>query len=297
MKNKDTIQNFIFESLPVRGEIVHLNATFQEIMEKHQYPPIIRRWLGEALVLVALLSTLVKFSGKIAIQFQGKGKFNLLLVQCTNELELRGLAQWEGEDITEEEILASLQQGNIIITIDQENANQRYHGIVAWQGKTLAESIEGYFKDSEQLLTRIWVEVDEHSASGFLLQRIPEKAVRRESSLDHDWEHINYLTATLTPHELTHLDNKVLLHRLYVEEDVRIFDERHVMFKCACSEKRSANAILTMGRAEAEEELQAKKEIVVKCEFCNHEYIFDRVDVAAIFHSQSDEYTSSGQVH
>jgi len=295
MKNHDSIQNFIFESLPIRGEIVHLNASFQQIMDQHQYPPLIRRWLGEALVLVALLSTLIKFNGKLAIQFQGKGKLKLLLVQCTNALELRGLAQWEGE-LTEAEILASLQQGTIVITIDPENAKQRYQGIVAWQGQTLSESIEGYFQTSEQLPTRIWVVVDETSASGFLLQRMPETELRRESSLDHDWEHINYLTSTLTEHELTNLDHRTLLHRLYVEEDVRLFEAKSVAFKCSCSEQRGARAILTLGKQEAEEELLGKGKLVVKCEFCNYEYIYDSVDVATIFHN-GDNYSSSGQIH
>ncbi len=295
MKNHDTIQNFLFEALPIRGEIVHLNASFQKIMEQHQYPPLIRRWLGEALVLVTLLSSLIKFTGKLAIQFQGKGNLKLLLVQCTNELELRGLAQWDGE-LTEANILESLQQGTIAITIDPDNARQRYQGIVAWQGQTLSESIEGYFQTSEQLPTRIWAAVDETSAAGFLLQRMPEAEVYRESTLDHDWEHINFLTATLTPHELMSLDNKVLLHRLYVEEDVRLFEDKPVVFKCGCSEKRSVKAILTLGREEAEAELQAKQKLVVKCEFCSHEYIYDRIDVATIFH-KGDDVSFSGQIH
>ncbi len=295
MKNQDSIQNFLFEELPIRGEIVHLNLSFQHIMEQHQYPPLIRRWLGEALVLVCLLSTLIKFNGRLAIQFQGKGKLKLLLVQCTNELQVRGLAQWEGE-LTEEEILDSLKQGTIIITIDPDNAKQRYEGIVAWQGQTLSESIEGYFQNSEQLPTRIWVVVDEKSASGFLLQRVPEEALRRESTLDHDWEHINYLTATLTPHELTNLDNKTLLHRLYVEEDVRLFEAKSVVFQCTCSEKRGANAIRILGKKEAEDELRLKQQIVVKCEFCNCEYCYDKVDVAAIFRN-IDDSSSSSQIH
>lgn len=295
MKNHDTIQNFLFEESAIRGEIVHLNASFQQIMEQHQYPPLIRRWLGEALVLVCLLSTLIKFNGRLALQFQGKGKLKLLLVQCTNELQLRGLAQWEGE-LTEDEILDSLKQGTIIITMDPDSAKQRYQGIVAWQGQTLSESIEGYFENSEQLPTRIWVEVDEKSASGFLLQRMPEDAQRRESVLDHDWEHINYLTATLTPHELANLDNKILLHRLYVEEDIRLFDAKSIVFQCTCSEKRGANAIRVLGQKEAEEELHEKQQIVVKCEFCNREYIYDRVDVAAIFRN-GDDFSSSSQIH
>ncbi len=297
MKNQDTVQNFLFEGFPIRGEIVHLNMSFQQIMDQHQYPPLIRRWLGEALVLISLLSTLIKFSGRLALQFQGKGKFKLLLVQCTQELQLRGLAQWEGE-LTDEEILNSLKQGTIVITIDPDNAKQRYQGIVAWQGQTLSESIEGYFQNSEQLPTRIWVMVNEHSASGFLLQKMPSEAdIKRESALDHDWEHINYLTATLTPHELSNLDNKTLLHRLYVEEDVRLFEAKPLVFQCTCSEKRGAAAILTLGQKEAEEELAAKQQIVVKCEFCNHEYIYDRIDVAAIFRKGEDDFSSSKQIH
>jgi len=297
MKYYDTVQNFLFEAFPIRGEIVHLNASFQQIMDQHQYPPLIRRWLGEALVLVSLLSTLIKFSGRLALQFQGKGKLKLLLVQCTQGLQLRGLAQWEG-DLSDGEILDSLRQGTIVITIDPDNAKQRYQGIVAWQGQTLSESIEGYFQNSEQLSTRIWVVVDGKSASGFLLQRMPlETNNQRESAVDHDWEHINYLTATtLTPHELTNLDNKTLLHRLYVEEDVRLFEAKSLVFQCSCSEKRGANAILTLGQKEAEEELLTKQQIVVKCEFCNHEYVYDRVDVAAIFY-KGEDFASSKQIH
>jgi molecular chaperone Hsp33 len=296
MNNHDSIQNFLFENLPIRGEIVHLNASFQQIMEQHNYPPLIRRWLGEALVLIALLSTLIKFNGKLALQFQGKGKLKLLLVQCNNELHLRGLAQWDGE-LSEADILSSLKQGTIVITIDPENGKQRYQGIVAWQGETLSESIEGYFQNSEQLATRIWVAVDEKSASGFLLQRMPEQdELKRESLLDHDWEHINYLTATLTPHELSNLDTKTLLHRLYVEEDLRLFEPKPLIFRCTCSVQRGANAILTLGQKEAEEELEDKQQIVVKCEFCNHEYAYDRVDVATIFR-KGDDFTSSKQVH
>jgi len=293
MSNKDVVQNFLFENFPIRGEIVHLNNSFQQIMEQHQYPPLIRRWLGEALVLISLLATSIKFSGRLAIQFQGKGKLKLLLVQCTNDLHLRGLAQWEGE-LNEEEILNSLQQGTIVITIDPENGKQRYQGIVAWQGQTLSESIEGYFLTSEQLPTRIWVVVDEKSAAGFLLQRMPDlEENRRESAVDHDWEHINYLTATLTAHELENIDNKTLLRRLYVEEDVRLFEAKPISFKCTCSEKRGANAILMLGQKEAEEELKDKQQIVVKCEFCNHEYTYDRVDVAAIFR-KGDDFQESG---
>jgi molecular chaperone Hsp33 len=296
MTNQDTIQHFLFEEIPVRGEIVHLDQSFQKIMEQHQYPPLIQRWLGEALVLVSLLSTMIKFSGKLSIQFQGKGRFKLLLAQCNKDLHLRGLAQWEGEDLTETEILQSLKQGTIVITIDPENGKKNYQGIVAWQGETLSECIEGYFETSEQIPTKIWITVDEKRAAGFLLQRIPSEGPRTELVHDQDWEHINFLTDTLTPQELLTLDNKTILKRLYVEEDVRLFESKRIIFQCTCSEQRSANAILILGQAEAQEELKTKKQIVVKCEFCNREYAFDSVDVAGLFH-KGDDFSSSGQVH
>lgn len=297
MNNNDTIQHFIFEDAPIRGEIVHLNQSFQHIMEQHDYPPLIKRYLGEALVIVSLLSTIIKFNGRLAIQFQGKGKLKLILVQCDNELHVRGLAQWEG-DLTEAEILASLKQGKIVITIDPENSKQRYQGIVEWQGETLSESMEGYFQSSEQLPTRIWVTVDDNSAAGFLLQLMPQQEDRTsEIQLeDYHWKHINHLTNTLTPYELLTLDNAVLLHRLYMEEDVRIFESKIITFQCTCSVKRGENAILVLGQQEAEEELKDKQRIVVKCEFCNREYSYDRVDIARIF-LKGDDSSFSTQVH
>lgn len=295
IENHDTVQHFIFEEAPIRGEIVHLNKSFQLIMEQHHYPPLIRRYLGEALVIVSLLSTIIKFSGRLAIQFQGTGKLRLLLVQCDNDLHIRGLAQWDGE-LTEAEILSSLKQGTIVITIDPENGKQRYQGIVAWQGETLSESIEGYFQNSEQLPTRIWTTVDDNSAAGFLLQLMPQKEERKlEVPMDYHWEHINHLTNTLTPHELLQLDNQLLLHRLYVEEDIRLFESKLVTFQCTCSLKRGENAIRILGVKEAEEELKDKQKIVVKCEFCNREYHYDRVDVTRIFLKGDD--SSSSQVH
>lgn len=296
MNNQDTVQHFIFEELPIRGEIVHLNKSFQTIMDQHQYPPLIRRYLGEALVLVSLLSTIIKFDGRLSIQFQGKGKLKLLLVQGDHNLHIRGLAQWDGE-LTEEEILDSLKQGILVITIDPENGKQRYQGIVAWQGQTLAESIEGYFQTSEQLPTRIWVTVSEDSAAGFLLQKMPSAGAQpREADFDPTWEHINYLTNTLTPHELLLLENQLLLHRLYHEQDLRLFEAKMVVFQCTCSLKRGENAIFILGQAQAEEELNDKQKIVVKCEFCNHEYSYDRVDVTRIF-LNGDDYSSSSQLH
>lgn len=291
MNDKDLLQRFLFENAPVRGELVHLNATYQTIIQQHAYPPLIRRLLGEALAIVCLLSALIKKEGRLTIQFQGKGKLKLLLAQCDHEFNIRGIVQYE-EDISPQELLAAQQQGTLAIMVDPDKSSTaRYQGIVAWQGESLTQAIEGYFMQSEQLLTRLWLAVDDTSAAGLLLQVLPKE--QSELSSD-DWERLTMLTNTLQPEELLQLDNMTFLHRLYSEDDVRVFEAMPVAFRCTCSVKRCENAILILGKKEAEQELENKQSINVTCEFCNKEYHFDRVDVAAIFKSGGH---SSTQMH
>lgn len=301
MKNKDILQRFLFEDAAIRGEFVHLDKTYQTIIHQHDYSPLIQRLMGEALVLIALLSATIKFQGRLSMQFQGKGKLKLLLVQSNQDAHLRGLIQ-SGDDWADEaELLRELKQGVLVITVDPDDSTQRYQGIVSWQGNSLAESVEGYFRDSEQLLTRIWIAVDETSASGMLLQAMPGEESKMHQAKpmmvnDPYWEHIVTLTDTIKAEELLTLENKVILHRLYVQEDVRLFEAQPVIFRCTCSRKRGENAILMLGRTEADEELHNKQQIVVTCEFCNTEFIFDRVDVEKIFR-RGDTPPSSTQLH
>ncbi len=285
MNDKDILQRFIFENASVRGEIVRLEESYQTIMNQHKYPPVIQHILGEMLIVACLLSASIKFKGRVTVQFQGKGGLKLLVAQSNHNLELRGLAEWQG-DFAPEELLAQLKQGVLAVTMDPETeGSNRYQGIVPWQGDSLAQSIEGYFSHSEQVPTRIWLAVDQNRAAGFLIQVMPRESNRKGQSEEHEsaWEHISHLSATLTARELLQLDNQVLLKRLYVEEDVRIFAPSPVSFRCTCSVKRSENALRMLGEAEVLEELNEKQQIIVICEFCNKEFLFDRVDVARIF--------------
>jgi molecular chaperone Hsp33 len=295
MKNQDKLQRFLFENVFVRGEIVHLNASYETILEQHNYPPIIRQLVGEALVLVSLLTGMIKFNGRLSLQFQGKSGLKLLLAQSNQELQIRALAQWEGE-LDEVQLLEDLKKGVLAIIMDPDSTTQRYQGMVSFRGNSLAESVEGYFNDSEQLPTRIWVAIAQHKAAGLLLQTLPQPEGVSPTTIQTAWEHLTILTDTVKPDELLNLDTETLLHRLYVEEDIRIFDPLSVIFKCTCSLERGQNAILLLGRTEAEEELQEKQVIVVKCDFCNKEYIFDRVDVENIFR-QGGLPPSSTQIH
>lgn len=296
MNNQDKLQRFLFENAFVRGEIIHLKETYQMITGQHDYPPIIKRLLGEALVLVALLTAIMKFKGRLTLQFQGKSGVKLLLVQSSQDFKLRALAQWEGDDLDEAEILAAMKKGILVIMMDPDTSTKRYQGVVSWKGESLAASIEGYFKDSEQLLTRIWLAVDEQQAAGLLLQALPRESKENPVSGDAEWEHLTILTDTVKPQELLNLETETLLRRLYVEEDIQLFAPADVIFECTCSVERGENAILMLGKDEADEELREKQVIVVKCDFCNKEYIFDKVDVANIFHKGGTPPAST-QIH
>jgi molecular chaperone Hsp33 len=288
MNNKDKLQRFIFENAAVRGEVVHLHESVQTIIHQHDYPLVLQKLLAEALVIASLLTATIKFNGRLTIQFQGKGKIRLLLVQSNQELQQRGLIQCDGE-ITELELLQELRNGTLAIIMDpDDNVAGRYQGIVAFEGHSLTQSIEAYFKYSEQLQTRIWVAIGDHDAAGLLLQILPEE---HQETHQEDWQRLIHLTETLKPEELLTLENETLLYRLFSEEEVRIFHAVPVSFHCYCSVHRCENAILLLGRKEADEELRTNQNIVVTCEFCNKEYVFDRSDVDTIFKNDNKPMT------
>ncbi len=266
-------------------------------MQQHAYPPVIQRILGEMLLAASLLGASIKFQGRITVQFQGKGRARLLIAQSSDQLELRGFADCQ-PDLTWDELIADLKQGTLAIMMDPDReGGQRYQGLVEWQGDSLSESLEHYFNRSEQLPTRIKLAVNDERAAGFLLQVMPRESARSGQLQDHqnEWEHLSHLTATLSPDELLTVDNATLLHRLYVEEDVRLLPTRPVVFRCKCSLTRSENTLRLLTEQEIEEELRDKQSIVVTCEFCNREYVFDRVDVARIFKRGHSD--SSGGIH
>ena len=296
---KDLLQRFIFENEPVRGEYVKLEESLQTILNQHNYPAAVRKLLGEALCAAALLSAIIKFTGRLTVQFRGKGKLKLLLAQCNDQYHLRGLAKYEG-DLSYEELMSAFHDGVLVIMLDSGAKGQRYQGVVKWQGDSLAASIEHYFRDSEQLATKIWLHSEHDTATGFLLQVIPpaDKDARgiENEIINPSWQRIVKLTEAADQNILQQAGYPELLTLVYPDETIRIFDAAHVSFFCGCTRKRGQDAIELLGREEAESELQDKQCIVVTCDFCNKEYVFDRVDVEAIF-KNSEQPPSDTHLH
>ncbi len=297
---KDLLQRFIFENEPVRGEYVKLENSFQTVLSQHDYPPAVRKILGEGLCAAALLSAIIKFEGKLTVQFRGKGKLKLLLAQCNDKNHVRGLAKYDG-DLSYEELMSAFQEGILMIMLDSGPNSQRYQGVVEWQGNSLAESIQGYFRNSEQLATKIWLQSDEQTAVGFLLQVIPvtENNSREfeKEIVNPSWHRITKQTEAADMDVIMNTPYPEFLTQLYPDETIRIFDSSEVEFHCGCTRKRGEEAIGLLGREEAEEELKDKQCIAVTCDFCNKEYLFDRADVEAIFEKNRGAPPSDIQLH
>jgi len=287
MKGKrDVLQRFIFEHIRARGEIIHLSKSYRTIIKQHNYAPAVRGLLGEALCVVGMLSATIKFPGRMTLQFRGKGKLQLLLAQCTNDFKLRGLVKASG-DLTEENLKESFQEGILTLMFDSYVNKNRTQGIVAWRGDSLAESIEGYFQDSEQLDTTIKLVVDDKQASGLLLQVIPHN----EESQTQEWQRLKQLTQKISNEDLQNLQESVLLQQIYPDDEIRLFNSDPVVFQCTCSRARGEQAIALLDQKEIDEELEKSQIIVVTCDFCNTEYPFDRHDIQKIINNRPDPST------
>jgi len=279
--HNDTLQRFMFDNAAVRGEVVHLDLAWQQVLERHDYPPVVRELLGEALTAGMLLSATIKMEGTLTIQIQGDGPVNLLVVEITIRKQgdaiqrsMRGVA--ESKTDPEPGNLASLfGQGKIIITIAPDKGEERFQGIVGLEGERIADALLAYLRQSEQLQTSIWLHADQSHTAGLMLQRLPGDSEDEAEA----WNRINHLASTVTDSELLELSPQTLLHRLFHEEQVRLFDVEPVRFYCSCSRERVANMLRTLGRAELEDILQEQGKIEVACEFCKQGYRFDAVDV------------------
>lgn len=278
MKPRDTLQRFVFEHAAIRGEIVHLDSAWRAVLERHEYPPAVRNLLGELMAAAVLLSAMLKFNGSMILQIQGNGPVNLLVVESTSERTLRGMAQWNGE-LTSMPFSDLVGQGKFVITIDPKEEGQRYQGIVSIEGETVSEALENYLARSEQIESRLWLAADTEQAAGMLLQKMP-------AGHDEDtdlWQRTSHLGATITHNELLELPAREILHRLYHEEDVRLFEGEIVRFHCSCSRERVVNVLRMLGYDEVQSIITERGAVDVDCEFCNQHYRFDSVDVEQVF--------------
>ncbi len=275
----DALHRFLLENESIRGEHLQLDQSCSDCLNTHHYPPAVARLLGEFLATASLLGATLKFEGILTLQARSAGEVPLIMAECTDQQGLRGIAR-QAQQAMSEDFHTLLNNGQLVLTITPKQG-QRYQGIVSLEGDNLAQCIEAYFEQSEQLLTRIWLHCDGERAAGFFLQSLPE-ANRRDAS-DEVWQEVTMLADTLSNDELHELSSEDLLHRLFHDRTVTLYPDKTPHFACQCSEDRIAKALISLGWEEVESALAEVEPMEVNCEFCNRHYQFDRQQLAEIF--------------
>ena len=281
----------------VRGRILRLGTSLDGVLGGDRYTEAVAMLLGEAVMIAALVASSLKFDGRFLVQAHGtnEGAVSLLAAECTTDGNMRAYARFDEASLTG--ILADNSRpdaktltggGSFAMTIDPGSGKDRYQGISAIEGATLAECAEHFFKQSEQIPTRIKLAVgrlqlpgsaEEWRGGGIMVQRVAADAARGDA--EDAWDMSKALMGTLKDEELLDPDlgSERLLYRLFHEQGVRLDTPMDVRAKCSCSRERLLASIKTFEAAQQEEMFKDGK-ITANCEFCATEYMFSPEDVA-----------------
>ena len=280
----DFTQRFIFDESDARGEMVSLELSYAEVLAKHPYPEPVAQLLGELMAAAALLVGTMKFDGLLILQARSEGPIPLLMIECSSEREIRGLARYDADLIAPDAMLADLMPNGVLALTVDPTVGQRYQGIVDLDGETLSDCFTNYFVMSQQVGTKFWLNADGKRARGMLLQQLPADRIKDDDDRAESWRHTIALADTLKAEELLGLNNETILHRLYHEEPVRLFDAQTLRFHCSCSRERSGSALVSLGLEDAQNlVVEHGGNIEIDCQFCNQRYLFDAADVTQLF--------------
>ena len=269
----DSSQRFLFDGVDVRGESVRISGALTDLLANQAYSATLKRLLGEFAAAAVLISNNLKYDGRIILQARSKQAISLVMVECSSERHIRGIAQGDLNAEADDPITL-LSDGQLVLTVERE-AGQRYQGIVALKGGTLSGALEDYFSQSEQLGTRFWLASDGVHSAGLMLQQLPAQLADGEKRSEQ-WSTLCLLTETVQADELLDLTPEALLFKLYQEETVTVYPPAPILFKCRCSRERSADAISLLPESEREEILAEQGDITMTCELCGATYQFGR---------------------
>ena len=278
MSAKDSVIPFVFDRLPVRGALVQLDNTWQRMQEGHDYPQPIAEILGHAAAATALIAQSLKFDGSVTLQISSEGPFGMLVMQCTDDLDIRGMTS--ARRIGDADNFASLVgDAHCAVTVDAGAMERPYQGIVEISPNSLAASLEHYFARSVQVPSLLKLESVPAHCGGILLQQMAGTAI----ACADDWRRLGFIIHTLCPADFADGATPDLLHKLFAEDDVRVFTARPLRFKCRCSQSRVEEVLRFLGERETRAALEEQGKVEVTCEYCGRLRSFDTVDIARVF--------------
>jgi len=303
LPSDDQLLRFVFEPGYVRGVLVSVDEQWLSAQACQDYPPAVQQLLAEAVAAGLALVATLKFDGRLILQLQGDGPLSLLVVQVRSDLSFRVTANWSeavehmplGQPVSD-----LVGEGHLVMTLEPEQG-QRYQSMVSLAGQRLGHALEGYFRQSEQLPTRMVVAGDANRAVALLIQQMPAEGGQADTASDEDvantaYQHLEALTATLDSRsgeaEMLGVTTPILLHRLFHEERVRLLEMSGLQFSCGCSREAVANMLRPLGRDELEaarRDSEVEGRVMVRCEFCGTNYQFDAVDIEQLLADDSIE--------
>lgn len=283
--DRDQLQRFIFESCDIRGSIVSLHQSYLEARAHQTLSPTENILLGEFLAAIALLGDSLKFKGILTLQARGDGAIPLIMADINHDMQIRGIVKKHQQLTLPRHTLALpdlLGHAVLSMTIDPARG-ERYQGIVPLQKENIAQCLNEYFAQSEQLPSFFLIFADTEYCGGLFLQALPEHIIQDKEASREFWQTAVQLASTLKPEELFDLNNEDILYRLFHELQCKVFPPSPVNFSCSCNRERSSNAVAVLGKDEACALLQEQGTIVINCEFCGKVYRFDENALKKLF--------------
>ncbi|MCD8503521.1 MAG: Hsp33 family molecular chaperone HslO [Burkholderiaceae bacterium] len=305
MSKQDCLNKFLLQDRSARVISVQLDSVWQTAQANQPGSEAIRSLLGELMAAAVMLSANLKFDGSLLLQLQGNGVVKLIVVECRQDLSIRATIKLNHEPHANESGLQALLnadgQGRFSVILNPPRdtpGRQPYQGIVPLTSNTVAEVLQDYMLQSEQLQTRIWLATSDKRLGGLLLQRMPHDGGHTTASAEShsdSWGHANALCDTIDSNELVQLDSDTLLHRLFWETPVIGLESASVTWRCGCNRERVAAMLRSLGKQEVEDIVAEQGQVEVTCEFCATPYRFDAVDAEALFKAVSAHNTD--QLH
>jgi molecular chaperone Hsp33 len=284
------VRRFLFDGLDIRGAVVHLGDCWQHMQAGRDYQPPVAQLLGELAAVTALIGAQLKQPGRLTFQLRGGGPVQLLVMDCNEQLQMRGMARSNPVVLTAPVpvLLGAEQGGQLMLSLDLESARQPWQSYVPLVGDSIAAIFEHYLEQSEQQPSRLFVTAGPQSAACLFLQKMPDA-----DSRDADgWHRITQLAATVKTGELLELDAETLLARLFHEDmeqtGLRVYDPQPVAYHCPEDWEKVRDMIRSLGRADADAILAEHGEILIRDDICNRDYRFSPEDVAALFPDNKD---------
>lgn len=266
----DFKQRFLFNDLAIRGEFCSLDDSIKTFFAKRELPAAIEKLVAESILCSVLLSSTLKFEGKLSIQAQSTDMSNIIFAECSHEFNFRALTRNASDSVD------WLKSGQCVVTISPEKG-QRYQGIIPLDSLSMPENIIGYLQQSEQLDSYLhcFFNADDTLAAALLLQKLPGADTEDEDG----WNRVTQLASTLTQEEALTWDTEILITRLFSEEDVTLYESDTVSFRCQCSRSKLLDAFRQFSAEDIRDLYDEDKKIHSECEFCHAQYCFDAVEI------------------